>query len=61
VEDLLRGLDKNKRPRKHATLINHLVTHFKKRMTAEEIKQAVEHLLEAGLIAGAEAAVTYKF
>lgn len=61
VADLLRGLDKNKRPSKRAKLANHLATHFKKKMTAEEIKQAVEHLLEAGLIAGTEAAVTYNF
>lgn len=59
VADLLRGLDKNKRPSKRAKLTNHLETHFKKKMTAEEIKRAVEHLLEAGLIAGTEAAVTY--
>jgi hypothetical protein len=30
-------------------------------VTAEEVKKAVEHLLEAGLIAGTEAAVTYNF
>jgi hypothetical protein len=59
VADLLRRSEKNKRPRKRATLTNYLATHFKKKMTAEEIKKAVEHLLEAGLIAGTEAAVTY--
>jgi hypothetical protein len=30
-------------------------------LSGEEIKKAVEHLLEAGLIAGTEAAVTYSF
>jgi hypothetical protein len=59
VADLLRRSEKNKRPRKRATLTNYLATHFKKKMTAEEIKQAVEHLLDAGLITGTEAAVTY--
>ena len=61
VADLLRRFEKNKRPRKRATLDNYLGTHFKKTMTAEEIKKAVGHLLQAGLIAGTEAAVTYNF
>jgi len=61
VVDLLKRSEKNKRPRKRATLHNYLATHFQKKLTAEEIKQAVEHLLEAGLIAGTEAAVTYSF
>ncbi len=59
VVDLLRRSEKNKRPRKRATLTNYLATHFHKKLTAEEIKQAVEHLLKTGLIAGTEAAVTY--
>jgi hypothetical protein len=59
VADLLRRSEKNKRPRKRATLANYLATHFHKKLTGEEIKQAVEHLLKAGLIAGTEAAVTY--
>ncbi len=61
VADLLRRSGKNKRPRKRATLTNYLATHFNKKLTAEEIKQAVEHLLEAGLIVGTETAVTYNF
>jgi len=61
VADLLKSIDNNKRPSKRAKLSNLLETHFKKKMTAEEIKQAVEQLLEAGLIAGSEAAVTYNF
>jgi hypothetical protein len=61
VADLLKRSEKNKRPRKRATLHNFLATHFQKKLTAEEIKQAVEHLLEAGLIAGTEAAVTCNF
>lgn len=59
VADLLGRSEKNKRPRKRATLANYLATHFHKKLTAEEIKKAVENLLEAGLIAGTEAAVTY--
>lgn len=59
VADLLRRSEKNKRPRKRATLANYLATHFHKKLTAEEIGQAVEHLLRARLIAGTEAAVTY--
>jgi hypothetical protein len=61
VADLLRRSEKNKRPRKRATLTNYLATHFHKKLTAEEIKKAVEHLLQAGLIAGTEAALTYNF
>ena len=61
VADLLRRSEKNKRPRKRATLTNYLATHFHKKLTGEEIKQAIEHLLEAELIAGTEAAVTYNF
>jgi hypothetical protein len=59
VADLLRRSEKNKRPRKRTTLHNFLATHFQKKLTGEEVKQAVEHLLEAGLIAGTEAGVTY--
>ncbi len=58
---LLQRNEKNKRPRKRATLINYLATHFHKKLTGQEIKQAVQHLLDAGLIAGTEAAVTYNF
>jgi hypothetical protein len=61
VADLLKRSEKNKRPRKRATLHNFLATHFQKKLTGEEIKKAVEHLLEARLIAGTEAAVTYNF
>src|SRR5688572_14111257 len=61
VADLLGRSEKNKRPRKRATLTNYLATHFHKKLTGEELKKAVEHLLEAGLIAGSEAAVTYNF
>jgi len=61
VADLLKRSEKNKRPRKRTTLHNYLATHFHKKLTGEEIKQAVGHLLEAGLIAGTEAAVTYNF
>jgi hypothetical protein len=61
VADLLKRSEKNKRPRKRVTLHNFLATHFQKKLTGEEVKQAIEHLLEAGLIAGTEAAVTYNF
>ena len=61
VVDLLKRSEKNKQPRKRATLHNYLVTHFNKQLTADEIKKAVEHLLQAGLIAGTETAVTYNF
>src|SRR5687768_1283422 len=61
VADLLRRSEKNKRPRKRATLHNYLTSHFNKKLTGEEVKKAVEHLLEAVLIAGTEAAVTYNF
>ena len=61
VADLLRRSEKNKRPRKRATLANYLATHFNNKLTEEEIRQAVKHLLDAGLIAGTEAAVTYNF
>jgi hypothetical protein len=61
VADLLKRSEKNKRPRKRTTLHNYLATHFNKKLTGEEVKKAVEHLLEAGLIAGTEAAVTYNF
>jgi hypothetical protein len=60
VIELLKRCEKNKRPRKRATLHNYLTTHFNKKLTGEEIKKAVEHLLETGLIAGTETAVTYK-
>ena len=61
VADLLKRSEKNKRPRKRTTLHNFLATHFQKKLTAAEVKQAVDHLLEAGLIVGTEAAVTYNF
>jgi hypothetical protein len=61
VADLLKRFEKKRRPRKRTTLHNFLVTHFQKRLTAEEVTQAVEQLLKVGLIAGTEAAVTYNF
>jgi len=61
VADLLRHSEKNTRPRKRATLTNYLTTHFQKKLAAEEINQAVDHPLQARLIAGTEAAVTYNF
>ncbi len=61
VADLLKRSEKNKRPRKRATLHNFLATHFQKKLTGEEIKKAVEHLLEVGLIVGSRAAATYSF
>ena len=61
VADLLKRSEKNKRPRKRVTVHNYLATHFNKKLTGEEVKKAVEQLLEAGLIAGTEAAVTYNF
>ena len=61
VVDLLKRSEKNKRPRKRTTLHNYLATHFNKKLTGEEVKKAVEHLLEAGLIAGTAAAVTENF
>jgi hypothetical protein len=61
VADLLRRSEKYKRPTKRATLSNYLGAHFQKKLTREEIQKAVEHLLDAELIAGTEAAVTYNF
>ena len=49
VADLLKRSEKNKRPRKRTTLHNFVATHFQKKLTAEEVKQAVEHLVEVGI------------
>lgn len=61
VVELLERTEKNKRPRKRATLTNYLATHFHTKLTEEEIKQTIEDLLGAGLIVGTDAAVTYDF
>ena len=61
VVELLKRMEKNKRPRKRKTLTNYLVTHFQKKLTPEHVKAAIEQLLKAKFIAGTDAALVYRF
>src|SRR5688572_18193506 len=47
VIELLERTEKNKRPRKRKTLTNYLVTHFGKKLTSEQVSQAIDQLLKA--------------
>jgi hypothetical protein len=61
VLELLGRTEKSKRPRKRATLINYLLTHFGKKTPADDVKRVIDRLFEMKLIAGTEAALVYHF
>jgi hypothetical protein len=61
VVTLLQRNEKNKRPRKRTTLTNFLVTHFAKKLSAEQVAALIEQLISAGKIAGTDAALVYQF
>jgi hypothetical protein len=59
VVEVLKRIEKNKRPRKRKTLTNYLVTHFGKKFTGEQVSGAIEQLVKAKLIAGSDSALVY--
>ena len=61
VVELLKRTNKSKRPRKRRTLTNHLVSHFKKQLTAEQVGHAVDQLFNSKLVVGTETALIYQF
>jgi hypothetical protein len=61
VLELLGRTEKSKRPRKRATLVNYVTTHFGSKMQADELKRVIDRLFEMKLIAGTEAALVYHF
>jgi hypothetical protein len=61
VLELLGRTEKSKRPRKRATLINYLLTHFGKKTPTDDVKRVIDRLFEMKLIAGTEAALVYHF
>lgn len=61
VVDVLKRTEKNKRPRKRATLANYLATHFGKKLTSEQVSGAIEQLAKANLIGGTDSALAYNF
>ncbi len=61
VLELLKGIDKNKRPRKRQTLINYVANHFRKKYSAEQVRQAIEQLVRGKQITDTNAAVSYNF
>ena len=61
VVDLLKRTEKNKRPRKRMTLTNHLVNHFRTKLSSEQVAGAVNQLVKAKLLGGTDSALAYKF
>ena len=61
VVEVLRRTEKNKRPRKRKTLTNHLVNHFQKKLSAEQVTNAIDQLVKARLIGGTASALAYNF
>ena len=61
VVELLKRTEKNRRPRKRKTLTNHLVNHFQKKLTPEDVKAAIDQLVTAKLLGGADSALAYNF
>lgn len=61
VVELLKRTDKNKRPRKRKTLTNHLVNHFQKKLSPEQVAGAIAQLMKAKLIGGTDSALAYNF
>jgi len=60
VLEVLKRTEKNKRPRKRKTLTNYVVTHFGKKLTSEQVSEAINQLLKAKLLAGTDAALVYQ-
>jgi hypothetical protein len=61
VIEVLKRTEKNKRPRKRKTLTNHLVSHFQKKLSPEQVTGAIAQLVEAKLIGGTDSALAYNF
>jgi hypothetical protein len=61
VVEVLKRMEKNKRPRKRKTLTNHLVSHFQKKLSPEQVSGAINQLLKAKLIGGTDSALTHGF
>ena len=61
VLDHLRTIEKTKRPRKRQTLINYLVNHFAKRLTAAQVATAIGHLVKQQRIRESGTALAYDF
>jgi hypothetical protein len=59
VVEVLKRTEKNKRPRKRKTLTNHLVNHFQKRLSPEQVAGAIDRLVKVGLIGGTDKALVY--
>jgi hypothetical protein len=60
VVELLRRMEKNKMPRKRKTLTNHLVNHFQRKLSPEQVASAITQLVRAKLIAGTDAVLVYQ-
>jgi hypothetical protein len=61
VLELLGRTEKSKRPRKRATLVNYVNTHFGSKMPADDVKRVIDRLFEMKLIAGTDAVLVYHF
>ncbi len=61
VVEVLKRTEKNKRPRKRKTLTNHLVNHFQKKLSPEQVARAIAQLVKAKLIGGTDSALNYGF
>lgn len=61
VRDVIKSIEKNKRPRKRTTLTNYLQTHFNKNLSAESFAKAIDQLIQAHMIEGTDGSLIYNF
>ncbi len=61
VVEFLGLTEKSKRPSKRKKLTNHVVNHFKTKMSAEQVTAAIDQLFKAKLVAGTDTALNYQF
>jgi PIN domain len=61
VVEVLKRTEKNRRPRKLKTLTNHLVNHFQKKLSPEQVAGVLDRLVKAKLISGTNSVLIYQF
>jgi hypothetical protein len=61
VVEMLKRIEKNKRPRKRTTLTSKLVNDFQKKLSPEQVGSAIAQLVKANLIGGTDSAFAYNF
>ena len=61
IRTVLLEIEKNKRPRRRATLMNYLVTHFNKKFSEMQITDSIVSLIDGEHIAESDGKLTYNF